>query len=82
MLRIGEVEDATSIADLISSASTTGKSILDFENLDFKIASGLCKILTGNFKKTSHHSRRKVPAEKISLTGRQIAWMIYDFFKN
>ena len=29
----------------------TGDPIPDFENLDFKIASGLGKILTGNFKK-------------------------------
>ena len=35
-----EVEDAESIDDLITSESTRGKSIGDFENLDFKIASG------------------------------------------
>ena len=51
MLWIGEVEDEKSIDELISSASITGRSIPDFENLDFKIASGLRKILTGNFKK-------------------------------
>ena len=38
MLWIGAVEDAKSIDDPITSASITGKSILDFENLDFKIA--------------------------------------------
>ena len=44
-------EDAKSIDDLITSASIPGRPILDFENLDFKIASGLRKILTRNFKK-------------------------------
>ena len=46
MLWVGEVEDAKNIDDLITSASVTRKPILDFENLDFKIASGLRKILT------------------------------------
>ena len=34
-----------------TSASIIGRPIPDFENLEFKIASGLRKILTGNFKK-------------------------------
>ena len=38
MLRIGEVEDASSIDDLVTSPSTTGRPIPDFENLDLKIA--------------------------------------------
>ena len=51
MLWIGEVEDAKCIDDLITSASTTGDPIPDFEILDFKIASGLREILTRKFKK-------------------------------
>ena len=51
LLWIGDVEDATSIDDLITSACMKGKSIPDYENLDFKIACGLKKIPTGNFKK-------------------------------
>ena len=47
---IGEVEDGKSIDGLITSASITGKPIPDFENLDFKIASGHRKIQTGNLK--------------------------------
>ena len=35
---IGGVEDAISIDDLITSASLKGDQILDFQNLDFKIA--------------------------------------------
>ena len=82
MLRIGEVEDAKSIDDLITSASFTGESILDFANLDFKIASGLRKILTGSFKKQVTTAEGKAQSEKSSLTARKIAWMIYDLFQN
>ena len=71
MLWIGEVEDAKCIDDVITSASTTGDPIPDF---DFKIASGLRKILTRNFKKQVINQKRD------HLSGRQIAWMIYDFF--
>ena len=76
-LLIGEVEDA----DTITSTSVTRKPMPDFENLDFKIASGLRKILTGNFKKQVNTAEGKAQLEKRSLTSRQIAWMIYDFFK-
>ena len=51
MQLIGEVEDATSIDELSFSASSTGDPILDFENLNFKIASGLRNIPTVNFKR-------------------------------
>ena len=44
MLWIGADEDATSIDDLITSESITGRPILDLEKLDFKIARGLRKI--------------------------------------
>ena len=44
MLWIGADEDATSIDDLITSESITGRPILDLEKLDFKIARGLGKI--------------------------------------
>ena len=54
---------------------------MDFENLDFKIASGLRNILTGNFKKQVTTAEGKAQSEKRSLTDRQIAWMIYGYFK-
>ena len=81
MPRIGEVEDAISIDDLFTSASITGRPIPDFKNLDFNSASALRKILTRNFKKQFTTAESKVPSEKRSLTGRRIAWMIYDFLK-
>ena len=80
MLRIGENENTKSIDDLLTSASMTGRPILDIENLDFKTASGLRKIQTGNFKKQVATVKEKAQPEKRSLTDEQIAWMIYDFF--
>ena len=80
MLWIGEVEDAESINELITSATVTGDPIPDIENVDVKTASGLRKILTGNFKKQVTTADGKAQSEKRSLTGRQIAWVINDFF--
>ena len=81
MLWIGRVEDAKSFDELFTSASLAGDPIPDFENLDFKIASGLRKILAGDFKKQVTTAEGKALSEKRSLTGRQIAWKIHDFFK-
>ena len=80
-LWIGEVEDGKSIGELITSAFITGRPILDTENLDFKIASGLRKIRTGNFKKQVTTAEGTAQSETRSLAGRQVAWMIYDFSK-
>ena len=71
MPRIGEVEDVSSIDDLVTSASTTGRPIPDVKDLEFKIASGLRKILTGIFKKPCHQCKQK----------RSTRGEIYDFFK-
>ena len=78
---MGDVEDAKGTDDLITPASFTGISKPDFENLDFKIASGLRKILTGHFKKQVTTAEGKGQSEKRSVTGRQTVWMIYDFYK-
>ena len=56
-----------------------GKSASRAKSL--KIASGLRKILTRNCKKQVTTAERKAQSEKISFTDRQIAWIIYDFFK-
>ena len=53
----------------------------DFENLYLKIASGLSKISTGNFKKLITTAEGKAQSEKISLTSRQSSWMNYNFLK-
>ena len=67
---------ANSIDDLMTSASKTGETIPDFENLHFKIASGLRKILTRNFKKQVTTAEGKPQSEKRSLAGRKNAWII------
>ena len=81
MLWTGEVEDAKSIDELITSTSITRKPMPDFENLDFKIASGLKKIRTGTVKKPVTTAEGKAQLETRSLTSKQIAWLMYDFFK-
>ena len=68
MLWIGEVEDAKSIDDIITSALINWDPIPDFENLDFRIASELRKIQTGNFKKQVTKGEGKAQSEKWSLT--------------
>ena len=59
MLWVGEVEDAESIEELITSATTTGDPVLDFENLDINIASGLKNDPYRKLQETSQHSRRQ-----------------------
>ena len=59
MLWIGEVEDAESTDDLITSASLIGRLTQDFENLDCKIASRLRMVLTGTFRKQVTTAKEK-----------------------
>ena len=47
---IGEVEIAKSLCFVQTSASITGKTVPDFEILYSQLASGLRKILRGNFQ--------------------------------
>ena len=63
-----------------TSASEVGDPMPDFEHL-LKIASGLSKISTGNFKKQVTTAEGKAKSERRSLTDRQSSWMIYDFLK-
>ena len=60
MLWIGDVEDADSVDDLITSASVTGRPIPDLENLDFKIASGRKKIQATPEERRHCKDRHKV----------------------
>ena len=62
---IKEVELVDSVDELRSSSSTRGIPMPNFEVLDAMIASALNKII--------HNSR--------FLRGRQIAYLIYDFFR-
>ena len=79
MLWIKEVD---SMEELESSRSVAGKNFTNFEVLDAKIASVLNKIIQNSqFKKTVSFEEQKAQKEDRFLTGRQIAFMIYDYFR-
>ena len=59
MLCIGEVEDAKSLDDLITSASVAGRPIPDFENLQFEDCMWTQEDPNTKLQETSYHSRRK-----------------------
>ena len=53
----------------------------NFEGLDSETASGLKKILNGHFKRRVLTQEQAAQREERFLTGRQVAWMIYEYFK-
>ena len=79
---IKEVEMVDSVDDFKSSSSTRGISMPNFEVLDARIASALNRIIHN-----SHFMRRISVVEQKSqkqdsfLRGRQIAYLIYDYFR-
>ena len=80
---IKEVEIAKSIDELVTSRSIVGHAFPDFEMLDAMIASALKKLLN-----TQTHFRKRVSVEEQRarkhdrfLRGRQIACMIYEYFR-
>ena len=84
MFWIKEVEVAQSIDDLTTSRSMTGRTdFSDYDMRDAKIASSLKKLIT------NVHFRRRVSTEELRapkydrlLRGRQIAFMIYEYFRS
>ena len=81
MLRIKEVEMVDSL-DEFKSSSVCGKEFPNFEMLDAKNASALNKIIQkSHFKKKVSLEEQKVPKKDRILRGRQIAFMIYDYFR-
>ena len=77
-----EIEKAKTKEELSTSMSTTGVTSHDFETLDSKIARALTKILNGDFKKRVLIEEDKSQGTYHQmLTGRQIAHMIYEFFR-
>ena len=81
MLSIKEVEMADSLEDLKSSRSVCGKNFPNFEMLDAKIASALNKIIQNSqFKKKVSLEEQRAQKEDRFLRGRQIAFMIHDYF--
>ena len=82
MLWIKEVEMVGSLDELKSSRSVYGKNFPIFEMLDAKIASALNKIIQNSqFKKKVSLEEQKAQKEDRFLRGRQIAFMIYDYFR-
>ena len=72
-----------SMDELKSSRSVAGKNFQNFEMLDAKIASALNKIIQNSYfsKKKVSLEEQKVQKEGGFLQGRQIAFMIYDYFR-
>ena len=82
MLRIKEVEIVDSVDELKSSRSIADKNFPIFEMLDAKIASALNKIIQNSpFKKKVSLEEQKAQKGDRFLRGRQIAFMIYDYFR-
>ena len=82
MLWIKEVEMVDSADELKSSRSVIGKNFPNFEMLDAKIASALNKnIQNSNFKKNVSLEQLKAQKEDRFLRGRQIAFMICDYYR-
>ena len=68
--------------ELKSSRSVSGKDFPDFEVLDAKIASAVNKIIQNSqFKKKVSLEEQIAPKEDLFVRGRQIAFMIYDYFR-
>ena len=81
MLWIKEVEMVESVDDLKSSCSIRGTQEPDFEVLDAKIVSALNRIIhSTRFKKKISQEEMKTQKEDRFLRGRQIAYLIYEYF--
>ena len=82
MLWIKEVEMVDSMEELKSSRSVADKNFPNFEVLDARIASSLNKIIhNSHFKKKISLEEQKAQRDGRFLRGRQIAFMIYDYFR-
>ena len=79
---IKEVEMVDSVDDLKSSSSVRGISMPNFEVLDARIASALNKIIhNSHFKRRISLEEQKAQKEDRFLRGRQIAYLIYEYFR-
>ena len=76
------MEMVDSLEELKSSRSVSGNNFPDLEMLDAKIASALNKIIQNSqFKKKVSLEEQKAKKEDRFQRGRQIAFMIYDYFR-
>ena len=82
MLWIKEVELVDSVDDLKSSSTIRGIRMPDCEVLDARIASALNRIINNTrFKRKISLEEQKAQKEYRFLRGRQIAYLIYDYFR-
>ena len=82
MLWIKEVEMVDSLDELKTSRSVFGRDFPNFEMLDATIASALIQtIQNSQFNKKVSLEEQKAQKEDRFLRGRQIAFMIYDYFR-
>ena len=78
---IREVELVDSADELRSSSSIRSISMPDFEVLDARIASALNKIIhNSQFKRRISLEEQKAQKQDRFLRGRQIAYLIYEYF--
>ena len=78
---IEEVEMVDSVDDFKSSSSIRGISMPNFEVLDARIASALNQIIhNSHFKRRISLEEQKAQKQDRFLRGRQIAYLIYDYF--
>ena len=83
MLWIKEVEMVESVDDLKSSCSIRGIRMPNFEVLDAKIASALNRIIHNTrFKRKISLEEMNAHKEDRFLRGRQIAYLIYEYFRS
>ena len=76
------MEMVDSVDDLISSRSVRGIRMPDFEVLDGKIAPAMNRIIQNSrFKKKVSLEVQKAQKEDRLLRGRQIAYLIYEYFR-
>ena len=76
------MELVDSVDELRSSSSTRGISMPNFEVLDARIASALNKIIhNSHVKRRISLEEQKAQKQDRFLRGRQIAYLIYDYFR-
>ena len=82
MLWITEVEMVDSVGEIKSSRSIAANDFPNFELLDARVASALNNIIQDSrFKKDVSLEEQKAQIENRFLRGRQIAFLIYDYFR-
>ena len=78
---IKDVEMVDSVDELMSSSSTRGIQMPNFEVLDARIASALNRTIHNSHFKKNSLEEQKAQKQDSFLRGRQIACLIYEYFR-